>query len=63
MLDREGDGCLPGDVILVGNEAALSRSLGQLRDAGVTVFCAVLYGVEKGSGKRTREFLASELGV
>lgn len=59
MLDREGDGCQPGDVALLGDEAELRKCLDRLRDAGVTDFCAVLYGAEKGCGKRTREFLAS----
>lgn len=61
MLDREGKGSLPGDVVLVGDEAELRRALSRLRDCGVTDLCAVLSGVEKGSAKRTCEFLASEL--
>jgi 5,10-methylenetetrahydromethanopterin reductase len=60
MLDREGEGCQPGDVAILGDEAELRASLGRLRDAGVTEFCAVLHNAEKGSGRRTREFLASE---
>jgi alkanesulfonate monooxygenase SsuD/methylene tetrahydromethanopterin reductase-like flavin-dependent oxidoreductase (luciferase family) len=60
MLDREGDDCQPGDVALLGDEAELHRCLDRLRDAGVTDFCAVLFGAEEGSSKRTREFLESE---
>jgi len=61
MLDREGAGSQPGDVALLGDEAELRASLNRLRDAGVTEFCAVFLNAEKGSGRRTREFLASEL--
>ena len=61
MLDREGEGFQPGDVAILGDEAELRASLNRLRDAGVTEFCAVLLNAEKGSGRRTREFLASEL--
>jgi F420-dependent oxidoreductase-like protein len=54
MLDREGaDG--PGDVALVGDEAALDAGLQRLRDAGVTDFAAAPYG----DVARTVEFLAS----
>jgi 5,10-methylenetetrahydromethanopterin reductase len=60
MLDREGAGSQPGDVALLGDEAVLRKSLGQLRDSGVTDYCAVIYGTEKGAGERTLEFLQSE---
>jgi alkanesulfonate monooxygenase SsuD/methylene tetrahydromethanopterin reductase-like flavin-dependent oxidoreductase (luciferase family) len=60
MLDREGvEG--PGGVALVGDEAALRRELGRLRNAGVTHFAASLYPAGEGAAERTRAFLKSEL--
>ena len=61
MLDREGEGCQPGDVALLGSEMELRAHLTRLREAGVTDFCAVLFSAEKGTRKRTLEFLESEL--
>ena len=58
MLDREG-AAGPGDVALVGDEAALRAQIAQLRDAGVTDFDAAVAPVEEGCEKRTLEFLAS----
>ena len=58
MLDREGVAG-PGDVGLVGDEAALREQVGRLRDAGVTDFDAIVTPVEEGSEARTFEFLAS----
>ena len=60
MLDREG-AAGPGDVALVGDEAALRAGLGRLRDAGVTDFAASPFNPEKGSATRTMEFLQGEL--
>ena len=60
MLDREG-AAGPGDVVLVGDEAALREALGQLRDAGVTHFAASPFNPEEGAAQRTVEFLKSEL--
>ncbi len=58
MLDREGVAG-PGDVGLVGDEAALRAQVARLRDAGVTDFDAIVTPVEEGSEARTFEFLAS----
>jgi F420-dependent oxidoreductase-like protein len=58
MLDREGAGG-PGDVALIGDEAALRTQIDRLRDAGVTDFDAAVAGVEDGAEARTLEFLAS----
>jgi F420-dependent oxidoreductase-like protein len=58
MLDREG-AAGPGDVALVGDEAALRAQIGRLRDAGVTDFDAAVTSVEEGCEARTLEFLAS----
>jgi F420-dependent oxidoreductase-like protein len=58
MLDREG-ATGPGDVALVGDEAALRAQIARLRDAGVTDFDAAVAAVEEGAEKRTLEFLAS----
>jgi F420-dependent oxidoreductase-like protein len=59
MLDREG-AAKPGDVAIVGDEKALRAGLAQLREAGVTDFCAAVAPLEPGAGERTLEFLASE---
>lgn len=60
MLDREG-AAGPGDVALVGDEAALRAGLARLREAGVTHFVASLYPADPGCVERTRAFLRSEL--
>jgi 5,10-methylenetetrahydromethanopterin reductase len=56
MLDREG-AANPGDVALVGDEAAVRAGLGALRDAGVTHFAASLFPADEGAVARTIEFL------
>lgn len=60
MLDREG-AAQPGDVALTGDEAALRSQIQELRDAGVTDFCASLYAADPGCVQRTRAFLAAEI--
>jgi len=55
MLDREGAE-KPGDVAVVGDEAAVEKELGQLRDAGVTEFVASIFGTRE-QRERTWEFL------
>jgi hypothetical protein len=60
MLDREG-AAQPGDVAIVGDEKALRAGIAQLRDAGVTDFCAATAPLEPGCAERTLEFLAAEL--
>lgn len=58
MLDREG-AAGPGDVALVGDEAALRSQLDRLRDIGVTDFDAAVTPIgEAASFERTVEFLA-----
>lgn len=57
MRDREG-AAGPGDVVVVGDETAVRRHLGRLRDAGVTEFLAVPYGTEE-EQDRTLELLAT----
>jgi len=59
MLDREG-AAGPGDVALVGDEAAVRAGLAALRDAGVTDFAASPYAADEGALARTRELLISE---
>jgi F420-dependent oxidoreductase-like protein len=56
MLDREG-AAGPGDVAIVGDEAALDAGLQRLRDAGVTDFAAAPFG----DVGRTVAFLASRV--
>jgi 5,10-methylenetetrahydromethanopterin reductase len=58
MLDRE-KAAGPGDVALLGDEAALRVQIDRLRGAGVTDFDAAVTSVEEGSEARTIEFLAS----
>ena len=60
MLDREG-AAAPGDLAMVGDEAALRAQLARLRDAGVTDFDAAIVALDEGAVARTRDFLASEL--
>lgn len=60
MLDREG-AAGPGDVAIVGDEAAVRAGLAELRNAGVTDFAAAPYPADEGAVARTREFLISEL--
>lgn len=58
MLDRSGvEG--PGEVALVGDEAALVAQLEELRDSGATSFSGWAFDDGTGSKERTREFLAS----
>jgi alkanesulfonate monooxygenase SsuD/methylene tetrahydromethanopterin reductase-like flavin-dependent oxidoreductase (luciferase family) len=59
MLDREGAE-KPGDVAIVGDEAAVEKQLGQLRDAGVTEFVASIFGT-RDQRERTWEFLRAAL--
>ncbi len=61
MLDREGSGSQPGDVALLGDEAELRKCIDRLVDAGVTDFCAVPFGADRGAAARTQEFLKSLL--
>jgi F420-dependent oxidoreductase-like protein len=57
MLDREGAEN-PGDVAIVGNEAAVGTQLRSLADAGVTEFVAAPFGSRE-ERTRTRALLAS----
>jgi F420-dependent oxidoreductase-like protein len=60
MLDREGvEG--PGDVALLGDEAALDAELARLRDVGVTDLNAAVFPIEPGSDTRTLDYLQSRL--
>ena len=61
MLDREG-AATPGDVGLLGDEAALRAGLQRLRDAGVTHFLASVFPSDPQSIERSKAFLKSELG-
>src|SRR4051794_13752334 len=60
MFEREGAG--PGDIALVGDEAALDAGLGRLRDAGATDFVAQILGGEPGAAARTFDYLADRAG-
>lgn len=60
MLDREG-AASPGDVALVGDEAAVRAGLARLREAGVTHFAASLFPADAGAIERTRAFLRAAL--
>jgi F420-dependent oxidoreductase-like protein len=60
MLDREGaEG--PGDVAILGDEAAVRKALAELRDAGVSDFGAAVFPADAEAATRTREFLKAEL--
>jgi hypothetical protein len=60
MLDREGVAG-PGDIAMVGDEAALRAGIARLRDIGVTGFDAAIMPLDAGALTRTRNFLATEL--
>ena len=60
MLDREGV-AEPGELALVGDEAALRDGLRRYREAGVTDFAPSLFPADPGAVGRTRDFLKSEL--
>ena len=60
MLDREGVAG-PGDVAIVGDEAAVRAAFDELRDAGVTDFSAAPFPADAEAVTRTREFLKAEL--
>jgi F420-dependent oxidoreductase-like protein len=59
MLDREG-AAGPGDVAIVGDEAAITKGIQALDDAGVTEFAAAIYG-SPDQMARTRELLKTLL--
>ncbi len=59
MLDREG-AAGPADVAIVGDEAAVRSSLGQLADAGVTEYVASIFGSREERAE-TRTLLQSML--
>jgi F420-dependent oxidoreductase-like protein len=59
MLDREG-AITPGDVAIVGDDAIVSKAVGQLADAGVTDFIATIFGSRE-DRDRTRDLLKSLL--
>ena len=60
MLEREGAGS-PGDVALVGDEAALRDGLRRYREAGVTDLAASVFAADDEAVARTLEFLKAEL--
>jgi F420-dependent oxidoreductase-like protein len=55
MLDREG-AAGPADVAVVGSEEDVAKALGGVADAGVTDFCAALFGSSE-EQTRTRALL------
>lgn len=60
MLDREG-AAGPGDVAIVGDEAAVRAGIGRLADAGATDFVAAEFGRDDAEQARTRDLLRSLL--
>ncbi len=60
MLDREGiQG--PADLAFAGDEKLLRDRIRQLRDIGVTDFCASIVAADTETRDRTLDFLAAEL--
>jgi 5,10-methylenetetrahydromethanopterin reductase len=60
MLDKEGvEG--PAELAMAGGEAELRGKIQQLRDIGVTDFCASIVAGDAETHQRTMEFLESEL--
>ncbi len=60
MLDLEG-AAGPGDVSVVGDEAAVAEQVAALAEAGATDFAALEFGRSEEELARTREFLRSLL--
>ena len=60
MLDKEG-AAGPADIAFAGDETELRARIHQLRDMGVTDFCASIVETDAATTQRTREFLASEV--
>jgi F420-dependent oxidoreductase-like protein len=61
VLDREQDGATPGDVSLIGDEAAVRASFDELRAAGVTDLAVSVYAPPGEDRERTYAFLKSQL--
>ncbi len=60
MLDKEGlEG--PADLAIAGDETELRNKMRQLKDIGVTDFCASIVSDDAETHDRTLEFLASEI--
>jgi 5,10-methylenetetrahydromethanopterin reductase len=60
MLDKEGvEG--PAELAMAGGETELRGKIQQLRDIGVTDFCASIVASDAETHQRTMEFLESEL--
>lgn len=60
MLDKEGlEG--PADLAIAGDETELRSKVQQLKDIGVTDFCASIVAGDTETHDRTLEFLASEI--
>ena len=60
MLDKEGlEG--PADLAIAGDETELRSKMRQLKDIGVTDFCASIVADDAETHDRTLEFLASEI--
>jgi alkanesulfonate monooxygenase SsuD/methylene tetrahydromethanopterin reductase-like flavin-dependent oxidoreductase (luciferase family) len=53
MLDREGVAG-PGDVLIVGNDEAVARSIERIRDTGVTDILAAPIGTPAEQSRTTR---------
>ena len=60
MLDLEG-AAGPGDVAILGDEAALRDALKRLNDSGVSDFAASCFEAEAGARDRTLAFLADAI--
>jgi 5,10-methylenetetrahydromethanopterin reductase len=60
MLDREGLAG-PGDIALIGDEAALDKEIDRLKSCGITDFVAAILGPDEGDFDRTTEYLASKV--
>ncbi|MBT7758725.1 MAG: LLM class flavin-dependent oxidoreductase, partial [Rhodospirillaceae bacterium] len=60
MMDREG-AASPGDIALVGDEAALDEAIAKIGDAGATEMISVLLDTEPGAKARTLDYLQGQL--
>ena len=60
MMDREGaEG--PGDIALIGDEAALDEAIAKISESGATEMISVLLETDPGAQARTLDYLQSKL--
>jgi 5,10-methylenetetrahydromethanopterin reductase len=59
ILDKQG-AAGPAEAVIVGDEAALDKALGELEEAGVTTFLGTPFDADEAAVTRTRAYLAAK---